>query len=85
RRSPHGERGLKRKQSFLDTKTGVVGPRTGNGDRSYELDGLQFDASKEAMFLKNQTVLRVIEGYDVVGTDKGAYAYALLKAPTPKP
>lgn len=37
-------------------------------------------ASAEAGFTKNMTYLRCIEGYDLIGADKGAYIYGKLKA-----
>jgi len=39
-----------------------------------------FAASEHAMFLKNQTVFRVMEGYCTMGADKDAYLYGKLKA-----
>ena len=36
---------------------------------------LYFEKSDHFSFNKNQTTLRVIEGYDVVETDKDAYEY----------
>lgn len=48
-----------------------------------ELMGLQFGASEHFLFNKNQTALRVIEGYDVIGADKDAYIYATFE-PTPQ-
>jgi len=37
-----------------------------------------FASSAHAGFKKNQTLLRVIEGYDVIAADKEAYCYGLL-------
>lgn len=39
-----------------------------------------FAASEHAMFLRNQQVFRVIEGYCTMGADKDAYLYGKLKA-----
>lgn len=41
-----------------------------------------FASSTEAGFTKNQTYLRVMEGYDVVAADKDAYFYGKMKAAT---
>ena len=43
---------------------------------------LEFADSSHAKFTKNQTVLRVIEGFDVVSADKDAYMYGLLGTET---
>ena len=37
-----------------------------------------FDASAHAGFVKNRTLMRVIEGYDVIQADAAAYCYGLL-------
>ena len=37
-----------------------------------------FDASAHAGFVKNRTLMRVIEGYDVIQADVDAYCYGLL-------
>ena len=37
-----------------------------------------FDASAHAGFVKNRTLMRVIEGYDVIQADADAYCYGLL-------
>lgn len=42
-------------------------------------EGLEFATSEHYAFGKNQTTLRVIEGYDVVQTDKNAYSYVLYE------
>lgn len=39
---------------------------------------LEFATSEHALFTKNQTLLRVIESFDVIGADKDAYQYGLL-------
>ena len=39
---------------------------------------LFFDASAHAGFVKNRTLMRVIEGYDVIQADADAYCYGLL-------
>lgn len=45
-----------------------------------EKDGLEFAVSEHALFGKNQTAIRVIEGYDVIQADKEAYVYATFEA-----
>ena len=40
-----------------------------------EREDLQFAVSEHFAFNKNQTTLRVMEGYDVVQADKDAYSY----------
>lgn len=39
---------------------------------------LTFNTSEHALFTKNQTLLRVIESFDVIPADKNAYQYGLL-------
>lgn len=46
--------------------------------------GLTFATSEHYLFNKNQTAMRVIEGYDVMQADAGAYEYVLLSADDPK-
>lgn len=41
---------------------------------------LEFSISEHFAFNKNQNVLRVIEGYDVLSTDTGAYIYGSFSA-----
>lgn len=43
---------------------------------------LEFATSEHAEFKKNQTLLRVIEGFDVIPADKNAYMYGLLGTET---
>lgn len=43
---------------------------------------LEFSTSEHALFTKNQTLLRVIESFDVIPADKSAYEYGLLGAET---
>ena len=50
-----------------------------------EYSQLLFAASSHAGFNKNATILRVIEGYDVIGADKDAYGYGLLAVPIVPP
>ena len=45
-----------------------------------EHSGLEFAVSEHYFFGKNQTALRVIEGYDVMSTDTGAYIYGSFSA-----
>lgn len=54
---------------YGDTKSGVY---------FIEFSYTYFAASAHAGFRKNQTLMRVIEGYDVIEADKGAYCYGLL-------
>lgn len=43
---------------------------------------LEFAVSEHYLFNKNMNCMRIIEGFDVVGTDKDAYVYATFE-PTP--
>ena len=45
-----------------------------------EHQGLEFAVSDHFLFNKNQTCLRVIEGFDVMSTDKTAYIYGSFSA-----
>lgn len=45
-----------------------------------EFNELLFEMSEHFLFSKNQNCLRVIEGFDVVSTDTGAYIYASFSA-----
>ena len=45
-----------------------------------EHQSLEFTLSEQYLFNKNQNCLRVIEGFDVMGTDTGAYVYGSLTA-----
>ena len=49
---------------------------TRSGADMYEFDGLLIDSSEHYLFNKNQDCLRVVEGFDVITTDGGAYIYA---------
>lgn len=49
-----------------------------------ERSALEFAISEHANFTKNQTVLRVIEGFDVIQADKSSYCYGLYEAPAEK-
>lgn len=49
-----------------------------------ERSALEFAVSEHANFTKNQTVLRVIEGFDVIQADKSSYCYGLYEAPVEK-
>ena len=42
--------------------------------------GLEFAVSEHALFGKNQTALRVIEGFDVIQADANAYIYGTYEA-----
>ena len=45
-----------------------------------EHNNLQFTLSEHYLFNKNQNCLRVIEGFDVMSTDTGAYIYGSFTA-----
>lgn len=45
-----------------------------------EHQSLEFTVSEHFLFNKNQTCLRVIEGFDVMGTDTSAYIYGSFTA-----
>ena len=45
-----------------------------------EYDALEFATSEHYGFNKNQNYMRVIEGYDVMSTDTGAYIYGSFSA-----
>lgn len=47
-------------------------------------DSMEFAVSEHALFGKNQTALRVIEGFDVIQADAAAYIYGTIEA-TPAP
>lgn len=44
-----------------------------------EHTALEFATSEHVFFGKNQNALRVVEGFDVMGTDKDAYVYATFE------
>lgn len=44
-----------------------------------EKNGLEFAVSDQYLFGKNQTALRVIEGFDVIQADAGAYLYGTIE------
>lgn len=46
-----------------------------------DLLGYQFAVSEHIFFNKNQTAMRVIEGFDVIQADKDAYIYATIAPP----
>lgn len=54
--------------------------RTDAGCWFIEFVSLLFASSSHAGFSKNQTQMRVIEGFDVIGADKDAYCYGLMGA-----
>ena len=45
-----------------------------------EYDGLEFTVSEHYLFGKNQNCMRVIEGFDTMSTDTGAYIYGSFSA-----
>ena len=52
---------------------------TDAGQDFMDKDKLEFATSEHYAFNKNQTTLRVLEGYDTVQTDTGAYSYVLYE------
>lgn len=58
---------------YGDTKAGAT---------FVEHSGLEFAISEHAAFSKNQKLLRVIEGFDTMSTDTGAYIYGSFTAST---
>ncbi|PKM71512.1 MAG: phage major capsid protein [Firmicutes bacterium HGW-Firmicutes-16] len=57
--------------------------RTSDGCWFIDLLGYLFASSEHAGFSKNQTHMRMIEGFDTVQADKDAYCYGLLTEPEP--
>lgn len=51
----------------------------------YDRENYDFATSEHYKFNKNQTTLRVMEGYDVQQTDKGAYEYLIFEAKEESP
>ncbi|MGD6897114.1 phage major capsid protein [Bacillus infantis] len=51
---------------------------TKDGVTFVDRNSLQIDASEHANFKKNQTLLRVIEQFDVIDADKASYVYGQL-------
>lgn len=49
-----------------------------NGCDFMDREKLEFATSEHFAFNKNQTTMRVMEGYDVVGTDKDSYLFIAL-------
>lgn len=47
-------------------------------------NGLEFAVSDQYLFGKNQTALRVIEGFDVIQADTNAYIYGTFEAADPR-
>lgn len=58
---------------YGDTKAGAT---------MKEHKSLEFSVSEHYLFNKNQDCLRVVEGFDVMSTDTGAYIYGSLSATT---
>ncbi len=58
----------------------VIYGSTKAGATFVEHKGLQFAVSDQYLFGKNQDCLRVIEGFDVMGTDSSAYIYGSFSA-----
>jgi len=51
-----------------------------NGCDFMDREKIEFAVSEHFAFNKNQNTMRVMEGYDVVGTDKDSYLYIVLSA-----
>ena len=62
-------------QNIAEGKYPVFIGSTKDGADFMDRESLDFATSEHFAFNKNQTTLRVIEGYDVVETDKDAYEY----------
>lgn len=62
-------------------KAPVFYGNTEEGVYFIEFKYMFFASSAHAGFVKNRTLMRVIEGYDVIEADKEAYCYGLLEAP----
>ena len=60
----------------------VIYGSTKAGCTFVEHDSLQFTVSEHYLFNKNQNCLRVLEGFDVMSTDKTAYIYGSFAAST---
>ena len=63
-----------------DTHFPVIYGNTAAGATFVEHTALEFNASEHYYFGKNQNCLRVIEGFDVMSTDTGAYIYGSFTA-----
>lgn len=58
----------------------IIYGNTEAGATFVEHTGLEFNVSEHFYFGKNQNCLRVIEGFDVMSTDTGAYIYGSFSA-----
>lgn len=67
----------------VSSKHPIFYGRTADGCWFVEFMALLFASSAHAGFGKNQTHMRVIEGFDVIGADKDAYMYGLMSEPAP--
>lgn len=63
-------------------KAPVFYGRTTDGAYLIEKTSLEFAVSDQYLFNKNQTVFRVIEGFDTIPADTTAYVYATLEPVT---
>lgn len=61
-----------------DTHAPVIYGATKAGCTFVEHESLEFTISEHFLFNKNQNCLRVIEGFDTMSTDTGAYIYGSL-------
>lgn len=66
-------------------KAPVFYGNTESGVYFMEFKYMLFATSAHAGFKSNKTLMRIIEGYDVIEADKEAYSYGLLAAPTAAP
>lgn len=69
----------------VNSKHPVFYGRTADGCWFVEFMALLFASSAHAGFGRNQTHMRVIEGFDVMSADKDAYMYGLLSVPPTAP
>lgn len=69
----------------VEGKAPVFYGNTRAGCYYIEFMSFMFEASAHAGFKNNTTLLRVIEGYDVIGADVDAYCYGLYTAPAATP
>ena len=75
---PYGAQGTLPNDSTAGTKAPVFYGDLKSGCYFVEFAYQFFDASAHAGFVKNRTLMRVIEGYDVIQADADAYCYGLL-------
>ncbi|WP_373737173.1 phage major capsid protein [Jeotgalibaca porci] len=64
----------------VETKAPIFYGSLKSGIEFIDYQTLQFATSEHYLFNKNQTAIRVIEGFDVIQTDKDAYIYGTFEA-----